>query len=172
MPEYSTKQTGYTVTGDCPHCGYNIERAMNIRVPKYGSPFRTCPSCHSLYIDKRIKEPAIIPPANILLRSVSLSIFTSLFLICISFVIGLIVSPLITGDDFSPDMPSFWIISCSLSIVFVMFFWLKSKPMNNNNEIEESLKRLEDENYVLALKKHQIPFAQDCIYYNRPRNRI
>ena len=146
MAIYTTKK--------CPNCNIVYERYSNYTKHlenHSGSPFIICKFCGQTFVDKDIKEPALKP-------------FYDVDFGIIGCVIGLlfpfgVVGIGLTVALFCFEFNAFLLIFAALFDALYIYLVVKSYQSRDKakedlrREYEESLERLNDINYAIALKK-------------------
>nr|WP_300095274.1 hypothetical protein [Sedimentibacter sp.] len=136
----------------CPHCkaNFNVESYYN----KLGSPLRKCPACSNTYYDTSVREPALMSPSDFYPKTIG----AIAWCIFISFVIGSAGALIVFGSI------SLNIFLQAGSLVFLIYLFIL-RPWDYSDEINASLERLKDENYLKALKKYgKFDIASDSAY--------
>lgn len=145
----------------CPHCGYTFE-SYSTYTKNYkdhsGHPFKFCPKCSEIIIDKDMKEPALKPPPK------RPSIFSCFFTGFMPFgLLGILCSiPMFTDETFNifetNNLLYFLILVMLPAAVWIcMIIWAfcsRDKiKIELDKEYEDSEKRLQNREYALLLKE-------------------
>lgn len=146
MATYTTKK--------CPYCKRTYEN-YSTYTKAYknhsGSPFITCPSCQNVFVDKEIKEPALIPYSES-----GFAIWRYFFNYLFPFGIMGGLCAYISSTD--PDRLATIIAAVCLSIYFILtLIDIVNIPKYKEEfraAYRESEKRLENPEYAIALQAH------------------
>lgn len=136
----------------CPHCGYTFESYTPIskhQLNHSGHPFRYCPKCSKLIIDKDMKEPALKPPPK------RPSVVNCLFAEFIPFGLGAILCtiPMFTDETFNFfALKGF--LYCLILVITPAAVWIISIIWTLCNR--DKTKRKLDEEYAASEKRLQI----------------
>lgn len=139
---------GY-VEGNCPKCGAKVRERCNAWV--YGSPIRTCPNCKKEFLDKRWREVAIDGFATGS-KNAKLYLGATIAFLFFTIVCVLWLTNMINTQGHYPIK----LVGCiALGIVgtigcAIVFLRIVTgyEDKQNAKYMDESKRRLQDENYV------------------------
>jgi len=147
-------------TNCCPYCNQVIDTVQKKIVHKanfnnyFGNPIKVCPYCKKKYLDNKIQEPALMSPSNLFLKGLSTAASIIMVSIGISILGGSYASRLISGNiNLEVDDAIAFKIIIPLIIISSSIGLKKYWPWNFKNEINESLERLKNDDYVKTLVK-------------------
>jgi hypothetical protein len=136
----------------CPNCkvNFNVESYYN----KLGNPLRKCPGCSNTYYDTSVREAALMSPSDFRPKTIGAIAWCILISLAIGSAGAFIAFRYITLNVLIP----------SVAAVFLIYLFIL-KPWNYRDEINASLERLKDKNYVKALTKFdECIIAPDSAY--------
>ncbi len=147
-------------TNYCPHCNQLIETVHNDKAYKinisnrFGNPIKICPFCERPYLDNKIQEPALMSPKNLIFKGISSSISIIAIAVVAAILVGNAIIPVILGDSSVEIDDSIALkLVIPLIIIFSVIALIKFNPWNFKNEINDSLERLKNKDYVKTLTK-------------------
>lgn len=144
----------------CPHCNEIIDtklkkNTIKLNIDKnFGNPLKTCPYCKKEYLDDNIHEPAMMSPSDLYFK-----VFTSaLSIIAVVVVISILISSYLArfmSGNISSQVNDAAVIKFVIPLIIIIsaIAFKVYKPLNLKNEVNASLERLKDENYVKTLIK-------------------
>lgn len=148
------------VTKKCPHCGYAYQFMQGGDQRKYGCPYKICERCNNPYWDTDIKEPALYGYENLHETMESVSQGCTLF-IYIPFVIIALFGGIYLL--LNAEIIGIFLLALGGINAYIICSYLKRKKdeITNRDEIiktqqkeyDESMKRLQDINYLSRLAK-------------------
>lgn len=152
----------------CPHCGKTIT-FMDSTKHRYGSPFRTCPKCSGIYVDKSYIELACtFEHAEDISRVTGLSIvgvITGLFFLILAFVLGLRSA---YGGIFLIAGLVFMFLSIYLVHEDIKTYHQRVEKFKT--EMKESEARMSDPEYIRALL--EIGYEVPTVYITAAKKKI
>lgn len=144
----------------CPHCNEMIETKFKKNTIKtnsnknFGNPLRECPYCKKSYLDDNIQEPALLSHSNLLMKGLSSAFSTIASSLLISILLGSYAARFMSGNmNMEIDDSTAIKFIAPLAIIITAAAFKLIKPMNLRSEVEASLERLKDEEYLKALVK-------------------
>lgn len=142
----------------CPHCN-NVVESGHDRKTQYGSPFRECKFCGSIYVDTNFIEAGLYEEREIFKKSFKW-IIGAVLLFCVG------VFFLYVGIS-SLSVVSILIGVASLALcIFCIVSNLKYDPEQDEElqrEFRESKRRLSDPHYVIALWKAECHLTTELL---------
>lgn len=130
-------------TSRCPYCNMVVNRKTN-PVPEIGNPFEVCPYCRNTYLNKNKSEWITKSPIDRVLFFLNSGVWARAF-ICPM----LVILPLTDKLNATELMVPLWAIAFMFWIVVGFLVHKKCAQ----KDIEASLKRTEDLEYLELLKK-------------------
>ena len=147
-------------SNSCPHCNEIIDtklkkNTIKLNIDKnFGNPLKICPYCKKEYVDDKIHEPAMMSPSDLYFIG-----FTSvLSTIAVAVVISILISSYLVrfmSGDISSEVSDAAVIKFVIPLIIITsaIAFKVFKPLNLKNEVNASLERLKNENYVKTLIK-------------------
>jgi len=147
-------------SNSCPHCNEIIDtklkkNTIKLNVDKnFGNPLNTCPYCKKKYLDDKIHEPAMMSPSDLYFAVFTSALSTIAISVVISILIGSNLARFMSGD-ISSEVSDAAVIKFVIPLIIIIsaIAFIVFKPLNLKNEVNASLERLKDENYVKTLIK-------------------
>jgi len=149
------------VTKKCRTCGYKVQNRSSTKT-FYGSPLRKCENCGTHYFDKDYIEVALVG------NTIYHHVFELLKGLIANAALSLVFTAFIS-NAFSKNEYFSTIFFGVFSTIFLLHAYLE---FNKNRlllktEIEESLVRLENKQYLEFLKKNGYVIGQNSPYENK-----
>ena len=146
------------ITTKCPDCGYTFEfMTPKSKIPELGVPYRICPECKRILINKYQKEIIQRPNfKNEYYTKYSISLLILIFFIWIVIRLGL-------GEIIDSLLIIFLITTalCSLIVVYLT----KNIKYNYNKLFSDSINRLRNKEYVNLLLKLNLLNKDDILKF-------
>ena len=143
-----------------PHCNEIIDtnlkkNTIKLNIDKnFGNPLKICPYCKKEYLDDNIHEPAMMSPSDLYFTIFTSVLSTIAVVVVISILIGSYMARFMSGN-ISSQVNDAAIIKFVVPLIIIIsaISFKVCRPLNLKSEVNLSLERLKDENYVKTLIK-------------------
>ncbi len=162
----------------CPHCNEMIETKFKKNTIKsninknFGNPLRECPYCKKSYLDDSVQEPALLSPSNLVFKGLSSAFSTIASSVLLSILLGSYAARIMSGNmNMEIDDAAAIKFIAPLAIVITAAAFKVIKPMNLRSEVDASLERLKDQEYIKTLVRLKKDIVQPDSAYAKSKGK-